>query len=97
MTREQINTAFNIVVIMATTAIGIACEIFGIHLLYKQTPLFEIASVKYPAAPLLLIVGVILIVIALTRFSKSNTEQSSVRPWLRRNWLTLLWRKEGRS
>lgn len=90
MTREQIHTAFRIVVIMAILILGIICEALGIHMLYQQTVLFKIASVDFSAAPLLLIIGLVLIVFTLNTFSKSNIGQNPQESWLARNWLILL-------
>jgi hypothetical protein len=86
---EKIHTIFKSVGIAAAITMGIICVGFGIDMLYKGTTA-TISTVSFPAALLLLIIGLVLIVVALSRLSKSGIGQNPVRPWLSRNWLVLI-------
>ena len=69
---------------------GIICEAIGIHMLYIGTTA-TFGTVSFSAAPLPLIIGVILIIVALVKFPKScTTGQNPTRAWFARNWLILL-------
>lgn len=74
----------------ATIAMGVILEFIGIHMLYKDT-MVTFSAVSFFAAPLPLIIGVILIIVALVKFPKTRpTEQHPAKQWSSKNWLFLL-------
>lgn len=89
MNREEIYTILKAAAIAAALIIGIICEALGIDMLYEKTTA-TIGPVSFPAALILLIIGLVLIIFALSRLSKTNRGQSPVRPWLSRIWPVLL-------
>ena len=74
MSPEERFKIFKYIVISAALIMGILCEAFGIHMLYKKTEVI-IGTFPFSAGLYLLIIGLLIIVAGLVSFSKSNPRQ----------------------